>query len=121
MLVAVAPFNRWEAWLGRRIRPDAPGPAPISAADALRSRRAGRAVDQAARYLPLELKCLPRAMALQWMLKRRRIPARLLIGVLPASERGSTDDLHAWVVAGKETVIGDLGSTHLPVTAIQLD
>ena len=118
LLIGLAPFSRWERSLGRRIAPDST-PPQIAAQMALRSRRAARAVNQAASHLRGDFKCLPRAMALQWMLRRRRIPARLLIGILPSGQRGTADDLHAWVLAGTEIVIGDLGYRHAPILALQ--
>lgn len=120
LLVTLAPLARWERTLGRRIAPSDPA-RQISPAQALRSRRIGRAVDQAAARLPFSLKCLPKAMAAQWMLRRRRIAARLLIGVLAAGTRGTPDDLHAWVLAGTETVIGDFPDAHHPVLAVQCE
>ncbi|MBC2664625.1 lasso peptide biosynthesis B2 protein [Novosphingobium flavum] len=118
LLVSFVPLARWQSTLGQRVPPDAPMPAP-GEEQALRSRRAGRAVERAARLLPLELKCLPRAMALQWMLRRRRIASRLMIGILPAGQRGSVDDLHAWVISGTDIVIGELPLPHRTVLALQ--
>ena len=119
-LIGLAPFQRWEPWLGKRVpvAPE-PNPAPSNPATSLRARRIGRAVDQAANRLPMVMKCLPRAMATQWMLRRRKVASRLLIGVLPPGQRGTADDLHAWVVVGTETVIGELGDAHRPVLALK--
>lgn len=53
-------------------------------------------------------KCLPRAIAAQWMLRRRRIAATLVIGAArhPGDERRI--DFHAWVEHGGQIVVGDL-------------
>lgn len=119
LLVGLAPFSLWQRSLGRTVAPNAAEPAAITPDQRLRARRAARAVMRATDLLPGETKCLPRAMALRWMLRRRSIAARLLIGVLPASQRGAADDLHAWVVAGAETIIGELPYRHKSLIALE--
>lgn len=69
-------------------------------------------VMRGARRLRMPIKCLPRAMALHWMLRRRDVRATLLIGVLASQSRGTRDDLHAWVEMGEEILIGDVGNTY---------
>jgi hypothetical protein len=105
LLIAWVPFGRWRPWLGK---PVAPGPGdPLLRLDGnLSRRRLARAVARAARRLPGESRCLPRAMALQWMLRRRRLGGELHIGVLPGNDRGSLGDLHAWVTRLGEVLIG---------------
>ncbi|HOB13270.1 MAG TPA: lasso peptide biosynthesis B2 protein [Novosphingobium sp.] len=99
--IALAPFRRWDGWLGLA----GPGPEP----DAVReAHRLARHVDRAAQRLPFEIKCLPRAMALSRMLRRRGVPHRLVLAVRPADLRGGNDDLHAWIEVEKTIVIGDL-------------
>ena len=65
-------------------------------------------VEWAAKRLPFSTKCLPRAMALSWMLRRRRLPHTVVIAVRPNDLRHSADALHAWVEVGGEKIIGDL-------------
>lgn len=65
-----------------------------------------RAVERAAARLPGDIVCLPRAMALQWMLKRRGHASALLFGVLRERRDGDIRALHAWVEVGGRTVIG---------------
>lgn len=68
-------------------------------------RAVGRMVRRVARRLPFEARCLPRAMAAQWMLRRRGVSGRLWIGVRrPAPERPL--DYHAWLTVDGESVIG---------------
>jgi len=76
------------------------------------------AVISAVRHLPFECLCLPQAMAVQWMLRRRRVPARLLIGVDPAGSRASRHALHAWTRVGEVTVIGEQDRVHSPLLAL---
>ena len=66
--------------------------------------RLGRHVERAAEKLPVETKCLPRAIALQWMLRRRAIASRLIVA--RSHEKGNRDEWHAWVEHGEEIVIG---------------
>jgi hypothetical protein len=65
-------------------------------------------VEWAARLLPFSTKCLPRAMALSWMLRSRRIDHFVVFAVRPPKLRESGDALHAWVEIGGERIIGDL-------------
>jgi hypothetical protein len=98
LLVACVPLKRWSASLG-----DSVGNG--SSADA---RRLARQVERAATWLPFETKCLVRAMALSWRLRRRRIRHAVVFAIRPPSLRGAPDALHAWVEIEAETVIGDL-------------
>lgn len=75
-----------------------------------------RHVERAADRLPFETKCLPRAMALQWMLRRREIATRLVIA--RSVTRRDSDEWHAWVERGGEMLIGHCDpSDYLPVLA----
>lgn len=58
-------------------------------------------------YLPLECKCLVNAIAGKAMLKLRRIPSIVYLGVAKNGE-GSLD-AHAWLKAGKHLVTGAAG------------
>jgi hypothetical protein len=58
--------------------------------------------------MPRPVKCLPRAMALSWMLRRRRIGHAAVIAVRPNGLRRSPDDLHAWIEVAGLRVMGDL-------------
>lgn len=74
---------------------------PGSALDADRARRLHRLVGLAARlHWPVKT-CLPRALALRWMLSRRRIGAFLRIGV---SKPEGQLQAHAWVEVGGQAV-----------------
>ena len=105
LLIARVPFGRWRPWLGRPAAPE-PGDPLLRLDGNLARRRLARAVARAAGRLPGESRCLPRAMALQWMLRRRAMGGVLHIGVLPGNARGSLDDLHAWVTRLGEVLIG---------------
>lgn len=99
LAVGLAPFRTWQATVGA---PPTVAGSAISAEDALRARRVGRSATRAAERMPFACKCLPRAVAVQWMLRRRAIPAELVIGYHAAAE----EPLHAWVEVGGAIVIG---------------
>jgi hypothetical protein len=65
-------------------------------------------IERASRLSAIEIKCLPQAMALSWMLRRRRIAHAIVVAVRPASQRDSPDALHAWVEVAGSKIIGDL-------------
>ena len=100
VLIATLPFDRWRNSLGGK--KDVANPSPADA------RRFAAHVDWAARLLPFSTKCLPRAMALSWILRRKRIGHCVVFAVRPAGLRGADDQLHAWVEVSGEVILGDL-------------
>ena len=116
LLIARVTFGRWRGWLGVSTVPEV-GDRALRLADNLPRRRLARAVERAAARLPGENLCLPQAIALQWMLRRRALGGILHIGVLPGWERGSLDDLHAWVTCFGEVLIGADAKPHRPLFA----
>lgn len=114
MLVREVRFGRWRRWLGRPVKPPAFEPGAASEANAP-ARRLARAVERAAARLPGDSRCLPQAMALHWMLRRRGLGGALVMGVKPGARRGGLDDLHAWVVREGEVLIG---AADLPYRAL---
>ena len=111
LLIARVAFGRWRRWLGTPVALQADDPRLHLDAN-LAQRRLARAVDRAAGRLPGESRCLARAIALHWMLRRRVMGGVLHIGVLPGSDRGSLDDLHAWVTRLGEVLIGASDRPH---------
>ena len=107
LLVDFVRFGRWRGLLGRVV-PAGPTTRSDDGRDApdQRDRYLSRVVDRAASRLPFACRCLPRAMALHWMLTRRGKRTTLVIGVLPGPRRGHLDDLHAWVEINDEVLIG---------------
>lgn len=102
VLVGFVPFQVWRGSLGAVSRQCAPkaGAGAIAQARAWASR-----VERAASRLPGDSKCLPQAMALQWLLRREAIGSRLVIAV-HKSDRAHRHSFHAWVEVGGELVIG---------------
>ena len=111
LLIARVPFGRWRKWLGTPVAPMTDDPQ-LHHDSNLAQRRLARAVARASARLPGESRCLARAMALHWMLRRRAMGGVLHIGVLPGSDRGSIDDLHAWVTRSGEILIGASDQPH---------
>jgi len=103
LLVAAVPFGRWRHRFGRILE----GPDPVNAADPAILKPLVDAHRRAVARFPGELKCLPRAIALHWMLRRRGIASVLSIGALPLHGRGTIDDLHAWVTVNGIVHHGD--------------
>lgn len=85
-------------------------PAPRAAAEDLPLATAvARAVAAAAHYHPLSPTCLPRALTLWWLLRRRGLAAQFHIG----ARRVSATEIaaHAWVThAG--AVLNDVANIH---------
>lgn len=73
------------------------------------------AVKRAAQRLPFSTKCLPRAMALQAMMRQRAIGGVLVIGLLDRSKRGTIEDLHAWIETEGEVLIGAVDQPFHPL------
>ena len=109
-LVSAVPLRRWRRFLGPLCAPSMMTAKPDPAALVL-----ARAVSRGAARLPFETKCLPRAMALHAMLGRRSMPSVLVIGVLDPSQRGTIEDLHAWVESGGAIIIGALEEPFHPL------
>jgi hypothetical protein len=100
ILVNWVPLARWRRFLGLS--------AGASRKDAEIARAAAADVEWGAKRLPFETKCLPRAMAVSWLLRRKRIGHAVVVAVRPPEMRGSDDALHAWVEVAGETLVGDL-------------
>lgn len=110
LLVGRTRFSFWRAWLGDMVDEPSYGEGADWGA-----RYLARAVERTASRLPFKTKCLPRAIALQLMLRRRNAEGQLVMAVMPGKSRGKVDDLHAWVEAQGEVLIG---ASPLPYHAI---
>jgi hypothetical protein len=115
-LISRVPFGSWRQWLGTPVPPE--GSDPQRHLDSnLGRRRLARAVIRGAGRMPGESRCLAQAMALQWMLRRRGLGGVIHLGVRPAGKRGNLDDLHAWVTASGEVLIGTGDKPYRPLYA----
>lgn len=78
---------------------------PVGPKQASEAALIGRAVTRVSNRLPGRPTCLPQALATQRMLRRRRIPNRLHLGV---ANRGDPT-AHAWVTVEGRPVVGEGG------------
>lgn len=106
LLVDHVAMKRWRESLGSIVAHDNIRALPSLHDEELRhALRLARHVERAALRLPLPTKCLPRAVALQWMLRRRKIASGLFIAVRSGPQRDD-DNYHAWVEHDGEMLIG---------------
>lgn len=108
--LALIPFRWWRGRLGLD--------GEARTAELMTAQRLSIHVERAAGRLPFETKCLPRAMALSAMLRRRAIPHRVILAARPAAARRADDDLHAWVDVAGTIVLGDLPGPWLRVLVL---
>ena len=105
LLVKHAPMRRWRRWLFMGEEPASAGERLRRAPNRRLSRRAARIVRRVARHAPFSAVCLPQAMALQWMLRRRGVESRLVLGARRRAHCAGLD-FHAWLTVGGKCVIG---------------
>lgn len=99
MLLAV-PFDRWRHLLENP--PENVAPQTPTAV----SKEVARAVSLLSRYSAGSLTCLPQALAVRSMMRRRGLHCQLRVGVARARDAGIR--AHAWVVYDGEVIIGRL-------------
>ena len=104
--VIFIPFERWRESLGTNRR-DA-GSRRAARDNVAAGRRTAAVVERAAERVPFRTKCLPRAMALSWMLRWKGLRHSLIFAARPAQSRDSADALHAWVEVNGVKILGDL-------------
>ena len=110
VLVRVARLLRWRASLGQ-IRdstclvspPLASSEAPLTGGTT--ARRLAGCVERAVRLAPFRIKCLPQAVATQWMLRLARLPSSLIIAI-HVKDRSGDHAYHAWVEHRGDIIIG---------------
>ena len=87
--------------------------------DAAAKHQAVRSVSSAirtmSRRLPWECKCLAQAISGKMMLRTRRIPSTLYLGV--AKEENSDLSAHAWLRAGNRIILGGGGVKRFAVVS----
>lgn len=100
-LVPAARVLAWAARSPRRYRRDANPPTQIAAT-----------VDRLGRHT--HAACLPRALAVQALLRRRGVPSRLCLGV---ARDGRSLFAHAWLEVDNKRVIGEIERTFTPIAS----
>lgn len=105
LLLLIVPFRRWRGSLGYS---ESGPPLGTDAVSLPAARHLASHVERAAWRLPFECKCLPRAMALSWMLQEEAVSHGVVIAVRPPDRRAEADALHAWVEVAGRIVLGEL-------------
>ncbi|MDN3554781.1 lasso peptide biosynthesis B2 protein [Halomonas maura] len=118
LLVRFLPFRSWSRCLGIQM----PGLGEVEWVDAdsdALAREISRTITGLNQRLGGRFTCLMLAMALHWMLSRRRISSSLVLGaqnVKDVNER-LTLKAHAWVRVGSGVVLGDIGDQYAPISS----
>ncbi len=105
------PMPRWSGVLGKpgavppELRGSAVGGIEVRAAT-LAEARVGSAVARASRRLPFEASCLAQATAGQVMLRRRREPGVVVVGLRPSVESEADWGAHAWLLGRRGALTG---------------
>ena len=115
LLVAFVPLRMWRHTLGQDCADPCIPPDPEAAGPA---RCLAGHVERAAARLPFETKCLPRAMALAWLLRIRGVHYSFKLAVRPMQARSGKDDLHAWLEAGGTAILGGVAGPWIVVLTL---
>jgi hypothetical protein len=99
LALALLPYHRYERLLGSTL-------SPAQAVSVASAYAVGSAVRRAAKLVPWRSDCLLQATAAQWMLRRRKVAARLHIGV---SAEGDPLIAHAWLTHESAVLTGRRG------------
>ena len=107
------PFRCYAGLLGKH---GASMDADRGAADPERVTPLVRAIDRAARHLPIENRCLDQALCGFFMLRRRRLPSDLYLGV----DRNESREIvaHAWLKSGDCFVTGRIGHRNYTIISV---
>ncbi len=110
MVVRRVPFGRLAASLGTVEAASPPNSGDGTSEGDPRQTSGGEQVAAALRrgasLLPWPCACLVQAVAGVWMLRRRKLPCALHLGVNPL---GGHLQAHAWLLCGAQTVCGERG------------
>lgn len=112
--IRLTPSRRTVGLLGALQSPEREPPVAVSQRET--AARVGLTVARVAARLPWRPTCLRQALAVQRMLRRRRIPCRLHLGVTSAT----AGQAHAWVTVGGEPIVGRPGvERFVPLAAFE--
>ncbi len=114
LLILVIPFRWLAKSLGRHM---AATEENTSESDLAKARMIGQAVRASAGYTPWESVCLPQAVTAQWMLKRRKIPGTLFLGVTKDQSKPEKLAAHAWLKCGPMILTGAKGHQQFTVVS----
>jgi hypothetical protein len=103
-LIELVPFRCWRDSLGGALPTLAQRASIVRLAEA---EDLAKQVEWVADTLPFGLKCLPRAMALSSILRRKGFPHVIVFAARPAEMRKSHDALHSWIEIDGMKIIGE--------------
>jgi hypothetical protein len=103
LAVWFVPFRSLAVRLGDET---AESPAAVTAEQRAAAVPIGWAVRTLGRRLPWMSQCLVQAVAITWMLQRRRIPSTLYFGLAKDEEETGGLKAHAWVRSGTKILTG---------------
>lgn len=114
-LIKLVPVRMWRSQMAVSHRDDAIG--SLSEREREAGRLVARSIKLAVRNAPVELVCLPQALAARWMLRRRGVDSRLFIG----TKLGETGDrnFHAWLKVQELWITGHCNEAEYAVFAPQ--
>lgn len=112
LAVLILPFHAIAAVLGTHMEESDPTARPE---DVELGRRIGWAIGAVSARVPWRTKCLEQALAGKAMLRLRRIPNTMYLGVARAEDRESPLDAHAWLRTGTLHVTGGARSERYAV------
>lgn len=117
LLIKVTPYSWWSQLLGPidSEKEESNAVAEIEIAGSI-----AWVVHAAARCLPWEPVCLPRAMVAKWMLARRDVSSTLVLGARKTRHSSDTD-LHAWLRVGQQSITGGEVADQFTVIACYRD
>ncbi len=113
LMVLAIPFRWLAGSLGKRMGESG---TQVGESDLQHARMIGQAIRSAANNAPWVSVCLPQAVAAQWMLKHRHIPATLYLGVAKDEAKPEKLAAHAWLRCGDLILTGAPG--HLQFTVV---
>lgn len=76
-----------------------------------------RSIRRTSRYCPWESNCLVQSITGKMMLKRRKIPSTLYLGIARDGEKESGLKAHAWLRSGKHILTGNKGLKQFTVVS----
>ena len=112
--IFILPFRWLARSLGQHMREDQTSLPPD---DLKLARMIGAAVRSATNYTPWGSVCLPQAVAVKWMLKRRRIPGTVYLGVMKDETKSEKLAAHAWIRCGHIILTGSQGHRQYTVVS----
>lgn len=123
-LVRFVPLSVWRGSVGQMVEPmRALMPEATTLAGPSRTRAFAivRQIDRACLHLPGTSRCLPRAVALRWLLRRQELTVLTVIA-FHRYDRSGEDAYHAWVECGGEILIGHCDrSSYKPIMVLCSD